>query len=81
MTLRKNSTLIYHVELIIEKTVKQLIKKPKFGKSVDWYEHVEDRVEVDEELEEMANRKQFSDEIGSNSNNNGNNGKNKNNKQ
>ena len=82
---RKNGTQIYHVELIVEETAKRLTKKPKFGKSVDWYEHVEkdgDRVEVDEELEELANRRKFGDEMGSDDDSDDdskNNNKNKNN--
>ena len=57
----KNGTVILHVELIAEEAAKRLTKKPKVGKSVDWYKHVEpdgEKVEVEQENQHREEERQ-----------------------
>ena len=54
---RKNGTMLFHVELVVEEVAKRLTKRPKVGKAVGWYKHEEvdgDKVEVIEEEEDIA---------------------------
>ena len=54
---RKNGTMLFHVELVVEEVAKRLTKRLKVGKAVGWYKHEEvdgDKVEVIEEEEDIA---------------------------
>ena len=49
---RKNGTRLFHIELIAEASAKHLMKRPKIGESVEWYDYKEpdnNKLEVEEE--------------------------------